>query len=84
MIGVQVACFYVNEQPMMDQNDYVVHCIYEPIKPCAMCLILPLLMNFDQGVINEPNTHGKLSQMCTQNKLFVQVWAIRSHNQVYH
>jgi hypothetical protein len=28
-------------------------------------------MNFDQGVINEPNTHGKLSQMCTQgNPLF--------------
>jgi len=53
-----VAWVYIDEQPMMVHNDRVVHRIYicPPIQPCAMCLILPWLVDFNQSVVNELNT----------------------------
>jgi hypothetical protein len=43
---------------MMIHNDYVVHRVYifPPIKPHAMCLILPWLADLNQSVVNELNT----------------------------
>jgi hypothetical protein len=71
MIGAWVALVYIDEQPMMVHNDHVIHYIYFflPIKPCAMCLILPWLVDLDQSAINEPNTIDKFLQMCTQGHL---------------
>jgi hypothetical protein len=49
MIRARITNVYVDEQPMMVQNDNVIHCIYlfPPIKPCAMCFILPKFANFN-------------------------------------
>ncbi len=58
MIRARIINVYVDEQPMMVQNDNVVHCIYIflPIKLCVMCFILLGLVNFNQNAINKPNT----------------------------
>jgi hypothetical protein len=58
VIKARIINVYVDEQPMMVQNDNVVHCIlfFLPIKLCAICFILPRLANFNQSAINKPNT----------------------------
>jgi hypothetical protein len=58
MIKTKITNVYVDEQPMMVQNDNVVHCIdlFPPIKPCAMCFIMLKLANFNHSAINKPNT----------------------------
>ncbi len=57
VIKANITNVYVDEQPMMVQNDNVIHCIFFlPIKPRAMCFILQGLTNFNQNAINKPNT----------------------------
>jgi len=48
-IKAMITNVYADEQPMMIQNDNVVHCIYlfPPIKPCAMCFIFLRFANFN-------------------------------------
>ncbi len=59
VIRAMITNVYVDEQPMMVQNDSVFHCIclFPPIKPCAMCFILRGLANFNQSAIHLDNFH---------------------------